>query len=67
MTHQTLTQWVAALICLAVLLLAPAASATRATQDAPVSADAPAVTAPAAPGPPASRPGIYFKDDSSFW
>lgn len=67
MTQHTLTQWLAALICLAALLLAPSASATRAIQDAPVSADAPAVTTPAAPGPPASRPGIYFKDDSSFW
>ena len=66
MTQRTLTQWALALICLAALLLAPTAGATTA-QDAPVPAGTPEGAPPAAPGLPATRPGIYFKDDASFW
>ena len=67
MLHRNLVQWAVVLMSLTALLLAPAAGATTATQDAPISTGAPDGAPPVAPGPPASRPGIYLKDDTSFW
>lgn len=58
-------RWFLAMMCLLTLLVAPASTAS--VQAAPAAVHRFDAAPPAAPGPPASRPGIYFKDDTSFW
>ncbi len=56
---------VLALIVLVTLLVSPAASAHPDVQSSPALPNT--TDAPLPPGPPAIRPGVYMKDDSSFY